>query len=59
MYKEDVMKKIIGIVLATVLVICLYMNIELSAVNKAIVALAFSFAGCCAILICLKIKWHL
>jgi len=53
------MKKIIGIILATILAICLYMNIELSAVNKAIVALAFSFAGCCAILICLKIKWHL
>jgi len=50
------MKKIIGIILATILAICLYMNIELSATNIAVVVLVFTCACCCAIIICLKGK---
>jgi len=51
------MKKIIGIVLAAILAIYLYMQIGLSATNIAIVVIVLTCASGCAIILCLKAKY--
>jgi len=51
------MKKIIGIILATIVAICLYVQIGLSATNIAVVVIVLTCACCCAVIICLKAKY--